>query len=123
MKHPPRLATPQVSGAQALRFESQATTITDRLNDTPVTGQRFEFDLYPRRAGTLAIPPAQVTLLDETGDPIGARSGAPLAMKVVAPPGLDPSGPIVASSQVTLHESWQPPDATTGFHTGDADPG
>jgi hypothetical protein len=120
MKHPPRVATPRVNGAQVLRFESQATTITDRLGDTPVTGQRFEFDLYPRRAGTLTVPPAQVTLLDETGDPTGSSSGEPLSVNVVAPRGLDPSGPIVASSQVTLRESWEPPDANSAFHVGDA---
>jgi hypothetical protein len=39
---------------------------------------------------------------------------------VVAPPGLDPSGPIVASSQVTLRERWEPPDGKAAFHVGDA---
>jgi hypothetical protein len=120
MRHPPHVATPQVSGAQVFRFESQATTIEDRIRDAPVIGQRFEFELYARRAGTLTVPPAQVTLLDAAGDPTGTSEGAALTLGVAVPPGLDPTGPIVSSSQVTLREKWEPADPAATFHVGDA---
>ncbi|HLB99134.1 MAG TPA: hypothetical protein VJK90_15785, partial [Acetobacteraceae bacterium] len=100
MQHPPRVDPPRVTGAQVFQFESQATTIADRIGNTPTTGQRFEFDLYARRAGRLAVPAAQVTLLDQEGDPIGTRMGTLLTVQAVVPPGLDPSGPIVASNDV-----------------------
>jgi hypothetical protein len=120
MQHPPRVDPPRVTGAQVFQFESQATTIADRIGNTPTTGQRFEFDLYARRAGRLAVPAAQVTLLDQEGDPIGTRMGTLLTVQAVVPPGLDPSGPIVASNDVTVKERWQPPDAAAAFHVGDA---
>jgi hypothetical protein len=120
MQHPPRVDLPRVAGGQVFQFESQATTIADRIGDTPITGQRFEFDLYARRAGNLAVSAAHVTLLDQEGDPIGTRMGTPLIVPAVVPPGLDPSGPIVASNDVTMRERWEPPDAAAAFRVGDA---
>jgi hypothetical protein len=120
MQHPPRVDAPLVAGAQVFRFESQATTTEDRTGKTPIVGQRFVFDLYARRAGTLAVPPFKVTLLDPEGVPAGTRTGAPLTVEAVVPPGLDSSGPIVASSEVTVKERWDPPESTAGFHVGDA---
>jgi hypothetical protein len=118
MPHPPRVTAPEVPGAQVFRFESQGTTIGDRSGGTTYVGQRFEFDIYPRRAGTLAIPPVRVTLLDRAGDPVGERTGPARSIQAVVPSGLDPSGPIVASTAVTLNETWQP--ETNSFHVGDA---
>jgi hypothetical protein len=119
MAHPPRIAAPEVEGAQVFRFETQATNISDRVGSASYVGQRFEFDIYPRRAGTLAVPPVQVTLLDLAGDPVGRRLGAALSMEAKVPPGLDPSGPIVAASEVTLDERWEPA-AAKELRVGDA---
>ncbi|MBV9654125.1 MAG: BatD family protein [Acetobacteraceae bacterium] len=119
MQHPPRVAEPNVAGAQVLRFETQATGIADRINGKAYSGQRFEFDLYARRAGTLTIPPTQVALLDRSGDPVGTATGSPMTVQAVVPPGLDPSGPIVASDRVTLRERWNP-QVKSELQVGDA---
>jgi hypothetical protein len=118
MPHPARVTAPHVAGAQVFRFESQGTTMRERSGGTAYIGQRFEFDIYPRRAGTRAIPPVRVTLLDRAGDPVGERTGPAQSIQAVVPPGLDPSGPIVASTAVTLHETWLPEAGS--FHVGDA---
>jgi len=119
MPHPPRVAAPRIAGAQVFRFESQATNVRERIGGADHAGQRFEFEVYPRRAGTLAVPPVAVTLLDPAGDPAGTRQGSGLSMQAFVPRGLDPAGPIVVSRSVTLHEEWQP--ASLGkLHVGDA---
>lgn len=119
MAHPPRVAAPEVDGAQVFRFETQATNISDRVGSASYVGQRFEFDIYPRRAGTLVVPAMQVTLLDRAGDPVGTRQGTALSIEAKVPPGLDPSGPIVAANKVTLDERWEP-SAAKEFRVGDA---
>ncbi|HXT81141.1 MAG TPA: hypothetical protein VN702_16370 [Acetobacteraceae bacterium] len=118
MPHPPRVTAPRVDGAQVFRFESQATTISERTDSANYVGQRIEFDIYPRRAGVLTVPPVAVTLLDKAGDVTETRQGAGLSIPAVAPPGLNPSGPIVVSRNVALHEEWQSAGVKT-LHVGD----
>ena len=82
-------------GAQILRYETQATTMNDRIDGTEHVGQRFEFALYPRRGGALEIPAPQVTLLDRAGEETGRIAGTPTRIEVTVPTGVDPSKPVV----------------------------
>ena len=118
MPHPPQIGLPRVTGAQVFRFETQATNLSERIDGTPYIGQRFTFDLYARRVGTLFIPPVQITLLNASDDPIGTRSTQAWTLLALAAPGLDPAAPIVASTAVSLDEQWKPKG--TLFHIGDA---
>ena len=119
MPHPPRVNLPDVAGLQAFRFETQATTISDTINNQSYVGQRFEFALYPRRGGTFIIPPAAVTLLDRQDDPAGDMQGQELRFDVAVPAGADVSQPVVATRHLTLEQQWMP--APTGtFKAGDA---
>src|SRR5262245_25848202 len=71
MLRPPRVAFAEIAGAQILRFETQATTMSETIDGTSYPGQRFEFALYARRGRTLGVPTPQVTLLDRAGNPTG----------------------------------------------------
>jgi hypothetical protein len=113
MLRPPRVVLPEVPGAQILRFETQATTLSDRV------GQRFEFALYARRGGTLTVPAPQVTLLDRAGNEIGTASGAPAELTITVPPGVDARQPLIASTRATLEEQWTPAPAKA-LKAGDA---
>ncbi|CAH1656161.1 BatD [Hyphomicrobiales bacterium] len=119
MPRPPRVAIPDIQGAQVFRFESQGTTLTDRIGGEPYTGQRFTFAIYARRGGMLTIPPAEVVLLDRNGDVTGSAQGQPMSVKSVVPAGVDPSGPVVATGELTLAETWTP-DPRGPFKAGDA---
>ena len=77
MPRPPRVSLPEMPGAQILRFETQATTMSDRIDGKDHVGQRFEFALYPRRGGTLEVPAPQVTVLDRAGEETGRLRGSP----------------------------------------------
>lgn len=119
MPRPPRVTIAETPGAQILRLETQATTINDTIDGQSYVGQRFEFALYPRRSGTITVPPASITLLDANGDEVGTLKGQKLQTEVVVPKGVDPSAPVVATVKATLEEQWSPVP-TTSFKTGDA---
>jgi hypothetical protein len=113
MLRPPRVVLPEVPGAQILRFETQATTLSDRV------GQRFEFALYARRGGTLTVPAPQVTLLDRAGNEIGTASGSPASVMISVPPGVDATQPLIATTRATLEEQWSRAPTST-LKAGDA---
>jgi hypothetical protein len=119
MPHPPRVDLPDVAGLQIFRFETQATTISDTINNQSYVGQRFEFALYPRRGGTFIISPAAVTLLNRQGDPTGDMQGDELRFDVAVPAGMDVSQPIVATRHLTLDQQWMPAPGGR-FKAGDA---
>lgn len=120
MPHPPLVRLGDAAGAQILRFETQAVTIRDRIDGQDYVGQSFEFLVFPRRGGEIAIPAPEVTLLDRNGDPAGSAAGKALAMTVTVPPGLDASGPVLVADKVTASESWSPDPASAGIRTGGA---
>ncbi|MCS0497762.1 BatD family protein [Ancylobacter sp. MQZ15Z-1] len=119
MPRPPRVGMPDVPGLQIIRFETQGTTMRDSLDGETYVGQRFEFALYPRRGGTFDIPPASVTLFDRAGDVSGDIEGSTVRLSVVVPPGVDPSGPVVATRRLSLNQQWSDPPAGR-FQAGDA---
>ena len=119
MPHPPKVAAPEIPGAQLFRFESQATTMNDRLDGRSYVGQRFEFALYPRRGGDLAVPAFVATLEDRAGNPVGSARSDPASVAVAVPTGIDASQPVVASAEVTAQEQWAP-DPAGSFKVGDA---
>ena len=115
----PRVEAAQAPGLQVFRFESQGLTMRETIDGAPYVGQRFEFAVFPRRAGALTIPPVTVRLMDRSGDETGKLSGQPTMLAVAAPPGVDPSRPAIGSTRVTLSESWEPADAKQ-IEVGDA---
>lgn len=119
MERPPRVTLSATPGAQILRYESQATTLNERVDGKQRTGQRFEFALYPRRGGTLDVPAAQVVTFDRNGTETGRLSGTPMTLEVTVPPGVDPSRPVVAARGFVMEESWRP-DPAGVFKPGDA---
>src|SRR5262249_35104002 len=119
MPRPPRVVVPEGAGAQILRFETQATTMSDHIDGVSYTGQRFEFALYARRGGSLTVPAAQVTLLDRAGNPTGTAEGQLVTIEIAVPRGIDATQPLIATTRATLQEQWSP--APKGpFKAGDA---
>ncbi|CAN7145098.1 hypothetical protein LJR009_000005 [Bosea sp. LjRoot9] len=120
MPHPPLVKLRDAPGAQILRFETQAVTIRDHVNGQDYVGQSFEFLVFPRRGGEIAIPPPDITLLDRKGDPAGSVAGDATTIAVTVPPGLDASGPVLVADKVTVSESWSPDPASASFKAGGA---
>ena len=119
MPRPPRVRIPDVQGAQVMRFESQGVTIGENSGGRNYVGQRFTFDIFPRRGGALTLPAAEVTLLDVAGDVSGSTRGNPVRLDVAVPQGVDASEPVIASTRVTAVQTWAP-DPATGLAPGGA---
>jgi hypothetical protein len=119
MSRPPLVKLGDVQGAQVFRFETQAVTTSDNFRGRDYVGKRFEFVVFPRRSGELMVPGAEVTLLDSAGNPSGAKTGEILRVHVAAPPGIDASVPVIASSKVEAGETWTP-DPSARFKLGEA---
>ncbi|GGF58756.1 hypothetical protein GCM10007301_18070 [Azorhizobium oxalatiphilum] len=119
MPRPPRVSLPEVPGLQVLRFETQGTGLRETIDGRAYVGQRFEFALYARRGGAFDIAPAAVTLLDRAGAITGTAEGQTVPLRITVPPGVDPSGAVVATRTLTLTQSWQPSPAGH-FKAGDA---
>jgi hypothetical protein len=120
MPRPPLVKVAEAPGAQILRFETQAITIRDNIDGQDYVGQTFEFVVFPRRGGEIAVPAAEVTLLDRAGDPVGSTKGQPLRFVVTVPAGIDPSGPVLAAPNVRVRESWSPDPASASLKVGGA---
>lgn len=119
MPRPPRVSIPDVPGAQIVRYETQATTINDRVDGRSYVGQRFEFAFYARRGGQFVIAAPTATLLDMAGEPVGRVEGEAISLEVAVPPGVDPSQPVIATTSLTLKEEWTPRPSGP-FKAGDA---
>ncbi len=120
MPRPPLVDVGEASGAQILRFETQAVTIRDQLDGADYVGQRFEFAVFARRGGQIEIPAASVTVLDKSGDPTRTLTGQGQRLDIVVPPGLDLSGPVLAATKVSATETWTPDPASASFKPGGA---
>jgi hypothetical protein len=119
MLRPPLVKVGEAPGAQILRFETQALTIRDRIGGQDFVGQLFEFVVFPRRPGEIAIPAPDVTLLNRAGDPVGSAKGEAVRITATVPPGIDPSGPVLVVDRVNTSETWSPEPGTT-FREGGA---
>lgn len=120
MVRPPLVKVGEASGAQIMRFESQATTIRDTIAGQNYVGQSFDFVVFPRRGGAFDVPAPVVTLLDNAGDPVGTLKGQPTHFSATVPPGIDPSGPVLAASRVSVEQTWSPDLASAHLKAGGA---
>lgn len=120
MPYPPLVSVPEARGAQIMRFETQAVTMRERIAGQDYVGKRFEFILFPRRGGEIAIPAPRVTLLDRSGDPAGSVEGEANRANVAVPAGIDQSGPVLVAKRVGVVQSWSPDPVSASFKTGDA---
>lgn len=120
MPHPPLVSVPEAAGAQILRFETQATTLSDRIDGRDYVGQNFEFILFPRRGGEIAVPAPAITLLARNGDPVGSAAGTAMRFNARVPAGIDPSGPVLVADSVSVSETWSPEPQGRQFRVGDA---
>lgn len=120
MPHPPLVSVPEAAGAQILRFETQATTLSDRIDGRDYVGQNFEFVVFPRRGGEIAVPAPAISLLARNGDPVGSTTGTAVHFNVSVPAGIDPSGPVLVADSVSVSETWSPEPQGRQFRIGDA---
>jgi len=111
-----------VSGAQVVRYETQGTRLSDTISGTSYTGQRYQYSIFPRRGGTIVVPPVPVEVEVKTW---GAGRDFTKTMKtpavrfeVTVPPGAEGIRELVTTTGLRARQRWEP--KPTSFKAGDA---
>lgn len=118
-----RLPHFEVDGAYLLRVESQGTRLSETLDGNSYSGQRYEWLLYPQRAGEIRIPPARfearVKNFGADGGAEGTTWATPeLSFEASMPPGAEHmDGGVISTTEMTITQSWEPPQ--TEVRAGD----
>ncbi len=120
----PRLPQINLSGAIVYTPSSQSVRLTETIEGSTYTGQRYEWWVYAKRPGKLTLPE---TAIDVVAKSFGVGAGEPevsrrvleqVVIEVKVPPGLDKDIPVVSADELTAHQSWDPA-AVRRFKVGD----
>ena len=113
----------EVSGASVLQVDSHGTRLTDTVSGAAWTGQRYEWLVFPQRAGIIAIPPIVVDV--ETKDvatqeamPVLDQKTPVLAFQAALPPGADQERGLISTTRLEAGQTLEPSSAE--FKVGDA---
>jgi hypothetical protein len=113
-----RLPHFEVDGAYLLRVESQGTRLSETLAGLSYSGQRYEWLLYPRRAGKIRIPPARLEARVKSFGADGGTEAASwttpeLTLEARLPPGAEHlQEGLISTTEMTFTQSWEPTQTT-----------
>ncbi len=108
-----KVSEAEVHGAYLLRLETQGTRLSETIEGSNYTGQRYEFMLFAQREGTLTVPPVPVDVEVKTWG-AGAstrihRMSTPLIEFVTrTPPGAEGIRGLISTTRLTANQAWQP---------------
>ena len=111
-----------VNWGHVIRTESQGTRLSETLNGVAYSGQRYEYSLFPRRAGSLSIPALKLAVAVTTYGAGGgivehARTTPPLGLDVKLPAGATSGANLVSTSHLKASQVWEPA-ASNDFEVG-----
>ena len=104
---------PEIPGMYLIKTETQGTRLSETIGGTSYTGQRYEFSLFPQRAGKLIIPAIPVDIEIKTWgsdaeNNISRKETAPLTIMVKEPPDAGNIKELISTSLLTVKQSWEP---------------
>jgi len=113
----------EIPGAYAMRTESQGTRLSETIDGTSYTGQRYQLSLYCQRPGRVAIPalPATVTVKRWGATPpeISREAMIPAALLICkVPPGAEGIRDLISTTRLEAHQKWSSKPTTVDL--GDA---
>jgi hypothetical protein len=118
---------PEVKGGFLVSADSSTIKLSERRGDETWQGLRYTLDLYPQREGRITIPEFDVHF--STGMGYGSESQSHLfttpsvSVEARLPPGAQPGGLLVSSTNFTMEAAWEPLPDDSGvveLKTGDA---
>lgn len=117
----PRFDVPELDTAILYRLPGSPTLGSEQIDGTEFVSRRYRFVLYPRRAGTLEVPPIGVRVPVQGDDPSEVRVSTPsaLAFDIRQPPGTAPESAVVTSPDFSVTQTWSATDGA-GLRVGDA---
>jgi len=107
---PPRL---ELAGAWLMRIESQGTRLSETIDGDSYSGQRYQWLLFPQRAGAFKLPPLSVEVAVKdfaaNGDAAALTLTTPaLQFTATAPPGTQDIAGLITTSELSASQQWQP---------------
>ncbi|MEM6688303.1 MAG: BatD family protein [Planctomycetota bacterium] len=117
----PSLPNIDVSGAIVYTPPSQSTRLTETIKGGSYTGQRYEWWIYPQRAGDLTIPSVELNVArtifgDSDPLPVAKRSTKSLSLEI-QPLSKEAAGASIVSSSLRIKQTWG--DLPNEIHVGD----
>lgn len=108
-----RLGEIDLPGAYVVRTESQGTRLQENIEGQSFTGQRYEFSIYPQRAGVIEVPelPLEATVKTwgaDGGQHVQQVVTPAVTINVALPPGVKASVGLVSTSRLIAEQQWDP---------------
>lgn len=103
----------EIPGAYVIRDDGSGSRLQETIDGNSYSGQRYEWSVYPQRAGTLEIPPIEVQVEQKTFGADAKESTSTMATPTASiecrlPPGADKIRGLISSSQLKATQSWDP---------------
>jgi len=103
----------QVSGAVAVRMETQGVRLNETINSDAYAGQRYELLLFPQRGGEISVPATTVDIeISQWGG--GARQQTvqkttpALTFKARTPSGAEKIHGLISTERLSADQTWEP---------------
>ena len=120
LAHMPRIELP---GSYVLPPQGQGVRLQETIDGKSYSGQRYEFFVYPQRAGSLALPETAIEVhvrrlgIEAGEEPLSARlPGMVLESRV--PPGAEGIEGLISTTALSVDQRWEPADGVK--RVGDA---
>jgi hypothetical protein len=103
----------RVEGAHVIRYESQGTRLNETIDGQAFSGQRYQFSLFPGRAGTITVPSIPVSVeISRWGSQSGKESREVKMPEVTfqadLPAGAEGVHGLVSTPELTADQAWDP---------------
>jgi len=101
----------EIPGAYIIKTETQGARLSETINGTGYTGQRYEFSIFPQQSGTLIIPAVPVEIQISTWGSAASKKTIkkltePLEITVNKPPPANDITNLISSEHLTIKQSW-----------------
>lgn len=112
----PRVPVVEVAGCTVMRSDSQGVRLSEPIEGVSYSGQRYEFSVFPHRAGELVVAPFELTV--KMGSEVEKLMTPECRFSVELPDGVQDASRLITAPNCSLTGSWSPQGAE--FKVGDA---
>jgi hypothetical protein len=119
-----RFGEVEIPGAYIKIIDSQGIRLNETINGQKVSGQRYEWSVFPQIEGEITIPQIPIDVITKSWGAKSSTSNESLNTPSVQfyskkPPGAEKLEGLISTSKLTIKQSWEPSNASS-FHVGDA---
>lgn len=103
----------EIKGGYLQRLETQGTRLNETINGASYSGQRYEYFLFPQRAGKITIPSidvvAEIKQWGADSKSVTKRAATePVTLEARQPPGILPADQLISAPDFSAAQNWKP---------------